>query len=227
MEAQPWKDLSLKNKCECEYCEKLGPSSTHHAQDHDQKLDQNFTINNKTIRIQGGTTKCARVMLKYIQEHQQDFENKNIVELGAGTGLVGLCAIHANAKHVCFTDQEPMMDILKFNVESNLEQTHQTRALFAPLFWGEDVSQVRATIGDIDVIIGSDLIFAHENNIPLVRTAAALSSFSPSTTVFYLVVIRRFTWEEKFFEAMDDIFHAQIVHQEGDIQVHKFVQKQK
>jgi hypothetical protein len=53
------------------------------------------------------------------------------------------------------------------------------------------------------VLAGSDLIFAKEGIAPLV---ASYEYFAGADTVCYLVSIRRFEWEDSFFELMGKQF---------------------
>ena len=52
-------------------------------------------------------------------------------------------------------------------------------------------------------VAGSDLIFAWEGIAPLVKSYEFLAG---PDTVSYLVAIRRFEWEDKFFEGMQQQF---------------------
>ncbi len=79
------------------------------SQSHDQSLSQSIPFATHTLRLIGGTTKCARTAIRYFatlthtQEQKQHtatetrtdtaadtsiFHNAAVVELGAGTGLV-------------------------------------------------------------------------------------------------------------------------------------------
>ena len=65
----------------------------------------------------------------------------------------------------------------------------------------------------LDFAIGSDLIYAHETIAPLVSTFEQLSGVKDgkTCTTVYMAVIRRFDWEEKFFEGMACHFAQELV----------------
>ena len=84
---------------------------------------------------------------------------------------------------------------------------------------------------------GSDLIYAKEGIPPLVETFNTL--LLPSGGIGYLASIRRFAWEDSFFEGMNERFVAEKVSslrvstsslakrfiqvfEDGDISIHKF-----
>jgi len=91
------------------------------------------------------------------------------------------------------------------------------------LVWGDSkaLGELRAEVGSAgpDLVVGSDLIYAKEGIPPLVATYQALCS--PSTLA-YLVVIRRFAWEDEFFTLMEQAFTAQRTFEDGDIAIWTF-----
>ena len=72
------------------------------------------------MEIVGGTTKCARVFSEYLQTSPGWVAQQAVLELGSGTGLVGLTAALLNPRlPVYLTDQAPMLPTTRFNVERN------------------------------------------------------------------------------------------------------------
>ncbi|KNC76007.1 hypothetical protein SARC_11480 [Sphaeroforma arctica JP610] len=266
--AQRWSVDALRKKCECQRCLN-GEATTHNDDSHDQSLQQKFHICGKSVEILGGTTKCARVASKWLTERDEEWGRISALEIGSGTGLVGITLSLLGCKSVTFTDQEPVLDTIRHNVEGNLEKMSRdnSRTRFTvrggnevfttekveergddsglvssegawdieELFWGTLGSE--ALIGRVgkrkgvsgpqsghhwDVVIGSDLIFAHENIEPLVQTYEKLCG--PNTKA-YLVTINRFDWEARFFKLMEEQFDEELVLQEGDIYIHAFTKR--
>lgn len=406
--------LSLRQLCECQMCQQGITTQDHAERSHDQSLDQTFSYEfsasscssstpssssptssvkegrikqTHTLRIMGGTTKCARVMVNYLTAQHvknsaddntapsNDNDNdigtngdlgpersraggdsegvdnnkkaaiavpsfvmtdKRVLEVGSGTGLVGMCMSKLGARTVFVTDQKPMMDTLHYNIELNVtagdtsnsnnttfesgvrsdneytdggsNATEESGRIIArPLQWGKhnsyhslyqkadmnarnndtnppDVAGTKTTMPKFDYVIGSDLIFAHEGILPLVETFKAFcltrkdacptddSNDSTGTidddtkgnkktkcnidivqaddgsdgncqdkdvnadstdektscgeakvpVLGYLAVIRRFDWEETFFEAMREDFQIDMVYREEDIMIYRF-----
>jgi hypothetical protein len=135
-----WSGQSMKQKCECHECKAGGTS--HNDDSHDQSLDQKFEfLKGDNIRIVGGTTKCARVAMRYFQRlGAGGLRGRKVFEFGSGTGLVGIRSVDAAAacgSHIaCFrlpfacslahlgarmvmTDQSLVMELLEANIEAN------------------------------------------------------------------------------------------------------------
>eukprot|EP01134_Creolimax_fragrantissima_P001179 CFRG1179T1 len=244
-----WASSSLRKQCECQRCLN-GEETTHNDESHDQSLQQNFNICEKNVYILGGTTKCARIVSRWLTQQSVDWSKISAIELGSGTALVGITLSLLGCKSVTFTDQEPVLDTIRLNTKRNLSAPTNTRVTRSPpqqddepkwqieeLFWGTQgcnalvdryqkhyAEQANKTCPHYwDMVVGSDLIFAHENIPPLVKTYEFLCG---PTTKAYLVTIQRFDWEAKFFELMSVQFDENIVHKEGDITIHCFTRKQ-
>jgi predicted nicotinamide N-methyase len=161
---------------------KSGEATTHNDESHDQSLDQTFTFLGNKLRIIGGTTKCARFMAEHLESQKTVFEGKTVLELGAGTGLVGICLSLLGAK-VLATDQEPMLDILQANIDENAQVLKnniiKTQVLHwedeadaqkcRDFFFGEAKKESTIQQPNFDFIIGSDLTYSKECMSPLVK----------------------------------------------------------
>lgn len=83
-----------------------------------------------------------------------DFENKRVLDMGCGTGILGILASHLGAKGIMAVDIEPWC------VENTVENAKRN---------GCD-HLLEAFLGDIDVVDGTyDLIFANINRNTLLR----------------------------------------------------------
>mmetsp|Transcript_9670 Transcript_9670/g.11009 ORF Transcript_9670/g.11009 Transcript_9670/m.11009 type:complete len:254 (-) Transcript_9670:210-971(-) len=232
--AERWKGQSMKYRCECEYCE-TGKATTHNDPSHDQSLYQTWDIAPiqdpavAQLTIFGGTTKCARVMSRFLGEADEFgrdyFENKSVVEVGSGTGLVGI-VLGVLGANVTLTDQAPVLETLQENIEHNLASTTLDRSLCGTLktrelYWG--TQNVHKDLLDPDIVIGSDLIFAKEN-IPLLLTTFERLCSPERNTELYFAHIDRFSWEEKFFEGMiQNGFECDLIHTDTDIKIFRFL----
>ncbi len=92
------------------------------------------------------------------------------------------------------------------------------------MLWGpENAKKFKGR--NLDYIIGSDLIYAKEGIKPLVDTFTVLSKELNSKgkhPVVYMAVIRRFAWEQTFFDLMKVVFIEKKVLSDGDISIYRY-----
>ena len=139
---------------------------------------------------------------------------KCVLELGAGTGIVGLTAAAKGAKSVILTDQPEMVPLLEQNIASN-DLSVNTKAV--PLLWGCDQEETISSLAEasstmdgastetpfFDVICGSDILYSPEN-LPLLLDTI-IQVCTPSKTEVVLAYPRRFT-EDMFLELAEEYF---------------------
>ncbi|EIM88167.1 uncharacterized protein STEHIDRAFT_95156 [Stereum hirsutum FP-91666 SS1] len=94
--------------------------------------------------------------------------NINVLELGSGTGLVGLVAALLGAKHVWITDQTPLLPIMQRNIELN---GLQDRVTASELNWGEPLPP---SIPHPQLILAADCVYFEPAFPLLVQTLAYL-----------------------------------------------------
>jgi len=138
---------------------------------------------------------------RLLTKNSYSLRGKQILELGSGTGIVGLTAA-AEGATVCLTDgARSLLPMLEANVEEN---DLQHRATVRCLQWGneEEITAV-ASEGQFDMIIGSDLLYSPESFPELIDTLAALCTVG--RTEVLLVYPARFT-EPIFFEMANVLF---------------------
>ncbi|KAJ7344856.1 hypothetical protein JRQ81_000806 [Phrynocephalus forsythii] len=133
---------------------------------------------------------------------------RSALELGAGTGLVGLMAAALGA-HVTVTDLEEAQDLLAMNIECNRNLIRGSiRAKV--LKWGEDAT---AFLPAPDYILMADCIYYEESLEPLLRTLKDLSG--PETRIFCCyeerTVGKNPKVEKRYFELLQEDFELQKV----------------
>ncbi|GAB5032359.1 protein-lysine methyltransferase mettl21a-like [Nannochloropsis oceanica] len=119
------------------------------------------------------------------------FQGKTILELGSGTGLVGITLALLGAQ-VILTDLPDFLPILQHNVSTSLSSLHPATLaslpypllppLIEPLTWGEALPPSRLRI--YDYVIGSDITYCKEHLDELLATLtdAAPPSLPPSSS---------------------------------------------
>jgi predicted nicotinamide N-methyase len=163
---------------------------------------------------------------------------KTIVELGSGSGLCGLAfAVTASSKlskrktdakklNIVLTDVPKAMDLLKFNIKANADQlsSHldEDNLRARPLTWGseEDASALDLTNVDVDLILGSDLLYNVSTKTfkDLSCSIQALDS-NEKTKIILSVRWRKPEEERKFFQAMEHLgyeFNLLLIEDDAD-----------
>ncbi|KAL8168645.1 UNVERIFIED_CONTAM: hypothetical protein K2H54_009277 [Gekko kuhli] len=130
------------------------------------------------------------------------------IELGAGTGLVGLAAAGLGA-NVTVTDLEEAQDLLKMNIENN--QHLITGSIQAKVLkWGEDVTDF---LPAPDYILMADCIYYEESLEPLIKTLTDLSG--PETQILCCYEERTMgknpEVERRYFELLQKDFELEKV----------------
>lgn len=104
------------------------------------------------------------------------YHSRAVLELGAGTGFVGITLASSGAASVLLTDLPQQVPFLQLNIQANA--AHTVRASALP--WGLDVPQ--AVMEDSwDLIVGSDIAYDPDLFEPLAATLSALLRARPSS----------------------------------------------
>ena len=167
---------------------------------------------------------AALVLARFLEnKHFPDkyWTSKKVLELGSGTGLVGLIA-GCLGEEVMLTDLKELVPLLKENIERNKESVEGT-AVSRTLIWGE-------TSGlDIpDVILMSDLVYYSEALDPLCETLTELTNEHSLALLcyeerdtgnkkeleerFFSFLKKRFEISEISFDILDEFYRSQDIH---------------
>lgn len=113
------------------------------------------------------------------------FQGKRVLELGGGTGVLGI-ALGAIGASVTITDVPEAVPHIQANIERNSvlwENPQACRPVSRPHAWGEDTEWLSACA--FDYVIGADLLyfggwdlFGQDSREPLLQTLAAAASSS-------------------------------------------------
>jgi len=134
---------------------------------------------------------ACRILASYLlQKGPKYFHGKNVVELGSGTGLVGLVVGTFRTAGVWITDQAPLLEIMKRNVTLNhLKATVKV----AQLNWG---TPAPTDIPRPDIILAADCVY-FEPAFPLL--VKALDDLSDQTTEIIFCYKKRRKADKRFF----------------------------
>ncbi|XP_023142947.3 EEF1A lysine methyltransferase 3-like isoform X1 [Amphiprion ocellaris] len=115
---------------------------------------------------------AALHLCRYFGEQSVQLAGKRIIELGAGTGVVGILAARLGAE-VTLTDLPLALPQLEANVSANMPSSGwpSSPPAVLPLSWGEDHMTFPS---DWDLVLCADIIYLPETYPQLVETLAHL-----------------------------------------------------
>ncbi|KAF0696793.1 Aste57867_12455 [Aphanomyces stellatus] len=163
-----------------------------------------------------------------VDAHQDSVRGKRVLELGAGTGLVGLAAALCGAADVTITDLGYTLPNIDANIAANA-------AAIAPgvVVRTLELDWFKESVGlDVDVLVGSDIVWVEPLIPPLVRTIAAFlhddrrrtmllshqtRSMASDTLFFSLLTEHGVAWTEIDSALSTDKIHLFRLHREGSV----------
>jgi len=181
---------------------------------------------------------AAIVLAKYLQTVQGQLQGRSVIELGSGTGVVGLSAAALGASPVLLTDLPALIELIQHNISQNSPVLTDGHCTTTPLVWGDKgqgEDALKVTDGFPCFILVSDCVFYSEANIPLVESLTQLAG--PDTTLLLSYEERQSQQKletmKEFFHLMSNFFTWSKIPQEShhpefrseDIQIFKFEKK--
>ncbi|XP_065182342.1 protein N-lysine methyltransferase METTL21D-like [Sycon ciliatum] len=133
----------------------------------------------------------AAIVLSQVLTRSEAFQDVTwcdtfVVELGSGTGLVGLAAARLGCE-VVLTDLPECMELMQLNCAANKSKLRGS-ARAAVLAWGGDVAQfVESTCSrrHIDLVLMADVIYYDASIGPLLETLHALCTQNTQIVMCY------------------------------------------
>ncbi|MEQ2290793.1 hypothetical protein AMECASPLE_006648 [Ameca splendens] len=115
---------------------------------------------------------AALHLCRYLEDQSVELRGRRIIELGAGTGVVGILAARLGAE-VTLTDLPLVLPQLQGNVSANIPPNGwlSARPVVLPLCWGEDHLTFPS---DWDLVLCADIVYLPETYPLLVETLAHL-----------------------------------------------------
>ncbi|XP_017282359.1 protein N-lysine methyltransferase METTL21A [Kryptolebias marmoratus] len=159
---------------------------------------------------------AAVVMCLYLELGKVELKGKRVIELGAGTGLVGIVAAVLGA-HVTITDRQAALDFLSANVEANLSPELRQPVVISELTWGEGLERYPA--GGFDLVLGADIVYLEDTFQALIRTLEHLCS---DATVVLLACKIRYERDTNFLSLLRRRFDVEEVHYDEERDIHLY-----
>ena len=127
----------------------------------------------------GSVWESGTYLAQFLPNLDVDWAHTRVLELGTGTGLVGLTAAQCGAREVWLTDQ--VLHVARYNRDHNFGGADRGRIQLHNLKWGDPDAIAAIAHGGFDLILGSDIIYHAAHHEVLAETIAALSK--PGTLV--------------------------------------------
>ncbi|KAL7090393.1 hypothetical protein ACP275_12G038300 [Erythranthe tilingii] len=157
-----------------------------------------------------------------------------ILELGSGTGLVGIAAAALLGASVTVTDLPHVLPNLQFNVDANagiLAAAGGGTVGVAALAWG-DRAHMEAVGMDYDIVLGSDVVYHDHLYEPLLQTLKFFLLESEKRIVFLMAHLKRWKKESAFFKKAKKLFDVDVIHTDSPsdgvrvgVHVYRFVRR--
>ena len=145
----------------------------------------------------------------YLQDKLGIVAGKRVLELGSGTGYLGLVAAALAAKEVFVSDRAVMVPLMKANIDRNRRLAGVAKPL--ELDWCGDIDAqlaIATSTHPLDVVLGADLIYEFAEKGALVQVLCKACSAS---TKVYLSQSHREGNEQAFFAAVSLHFFVEDV----------------
>ncbi|XP_031796918.1 EEF1A lysine methyltransferase 3 isoform X2 [Sarcophilus harrisii] len=136
----------------------------------------------------------ALSLCSYFEKKNLDFRGKKVIELGAGTGIVGILAA-LQGGDVTITDLPLALEQIQGNVQANVPVGG--RAQVRPLAWGLDQGVFPE---DYDLVLGADIVYLEQTFPLLLGTLRHLCG--PNGTIYLASKMREEHRTGSFFHDM-------------------------
>ncbi|XP_008282904.1 protein-lysine methyltransferase METTL21B isoform X2 [Stegastes partitus] len=150
-------------------------------------------------------------LCRYFGEQSVQLAGKRVIELGAGTGVVGILAARLGAE-VTLTDLPLALSQLEVNVSANMPSSGwpSSPPSVLPLSWGEDHMNFPS---DWDLVLCADIIYLPETYPLLVETLTHLCKNGAS--VYLSSKMRKEHETPSFYEEhLPSRFNVELVHRD-------------
>ncbi|XP_029874657.1 protein N-lysine methyltransferase METTL21A isoform X2 [Aquila chrysaetos chrysaetos] len=179
------------------------PSATYRFASHTIRLRQDW----RRLGVAAVVWDAAVVLCAYLETGGIDLGDRSVIELGAGTGLLGIVAT--------LLDRAAALEFLESNVQANLPSELRPRAVVKELTWGKDLGNFPP--GAFDFILGADIVYLEETFAELLQTLEHLCS---EQTVILLSCRIRYERDHKFLKMLRGHFSVYEVHYDSSKDVH-------
>uniref|UniRef100_A0A4W3GED0 EEF1A lysine methyltransferase 3 n=1 Tax=Callorhinchus milii TaxID=7868 RepID=A0A4W3GED0_CALMI len=153
----------------------------------------------------------------YFEEEKLCFLERKVIELGSGTGIVGILAALLGGD-VTLTDLPCALKQIQDNVRANVPSSCGHQLKVCALSWGQDQSHFPS---DFDVILCADIVYLPKTFPSLIQTLQHLSSHS--TTIYFSSQMREEHGTITFFEELLPLhFDCQLLRRDAELNINLY-----
>ncbi|KAG8586463.1 hypothetical protein GDO81_005385 [Engystomops pustulosus] len=156
----------------------------------------------------------ALVLCYFLEKHEKQLciEDKNIIEIGSGTGLVAIVACLLGAQ-VIATDLEELIGNLKYNLLCNTKMKSKHVPQVKELIWGSNLEMnfPKSSLR-FDYILAADVVYNHPCLEELLETFDHLCS--ENTIILWVMRFRKenMLLENTFIQKFKELFDMEVIY---------------
>ncbi|XP_051234184.1 uncharacterized protein LOC127351071 [Dicentrarchus labrax] len=161
---------------------------------------------------------AALALCSFLDNNRQrvNLQGKEVLELGAGTGLVTIVASLLGAS-VTATDLPEVLGNLRANVMRNTRGNCRHTPQFAALSWGYDLERTYpSSVYPYDYVLAADVVYHHDFLDELLVTMKHFCK--PGTTLIWANKVR-FETDLTFTENFKKAFHTSLLAEDGEMKI--------
>ncbi|XP_041797973.1 protein-lysine methyltransferase METTL21C-like [Chelmon rostratus] len=161
---------------------------------------------------------AALALCSFLDNNRQrvNLQGKEVLELGAGTGLVTIVASLLGAS-VTATDLPEVLSNLRANVMRNTRGRCRHTPQVAVLSWGYDLERSYPTsVYHYDYVLAADVVYHHDFLDELLVTMKHFCT--PGTTLIWANKVR-FETDLTFTENFKKAFHTSVLAEDGEMKI--------
>ncbi|TPX35505.1 hypothetical protein SmJEL517_g02111 [Synchytrium microbalum] len=176
----------------------------------------------------GKTWEAASMLSDYVCSRDASYweHRTKIIELGAGTGVVGFtiaCVLEhhqtPSSSKVDITDLPVMVPVMELNATKNLSSSELCRMHIGDLSWGEPLGEEYTRSKPFDLVLCADCVYLEAAFEPLIRTLLELSDAHTEILIcskkrrradkrFFTMLRKQFVVKDKATQEMASLYFS-------------------
>ncbi|BFZ63825.1 hypothetical protein YB2330_004957 [Saitoella coloradoensis] len=130
------------------------------------------------------------LLARLLSENKYPLRGQTVLELGAGTGLVSICAVRDGAGWVTVSDypSDEIIASLRHNIETQISPERKDKVRVEPHAWGvepyplipESAREAGDEEGRYDWVVACDTLWVTDQHANLISTITSTLSYTPS-----------------------------------------------